>query len=174
MFTNASSEKRETRPRSRSWIRGFVTPQRLAASVCVQPPLYHRCDLPHQFSSYPQVRRLFGCVRNRIPYTRLTLGFSHFSPLGTWASALLGRVWPRRSPAKRRRRPSRGSSQFPCRQWASVEVVRLLAASHFVQLIARLGAAHPRGNLAGTEASCRGNTRAAQLDYVQPDKVDNA
>jgi hypothetical protein len=37
MFTNASSEKRETRPRSRSSIRDCVTPQWLAASAWVQP-----------------------------------------------------------------------------------------------------------------------------------------
>ena len=37
MFTSASREKRETRPRSRSFIRGCVTPQWLAASVCVHP-----------------------------------------------------------------------------------------------------------------------------------------
>src|ERR1039458_10182266 len=36
MFTNASSEKRETRPRNKSLIRGCVTPQRLAASTWVQ------------------------------------------------------------------------------------------------------------------------------------------
>jgi transposase-like protein len=35
MLTSASSEKRETRPRRRSLIRGWVTPQRLAASACV-------------------------------------------------------------------------------------------------------------------------------------------
>jgi hypothetical protein len=36
MLTSGSSEKRETRPRSRSSIRGCVTPQGLAASACVQ------------------------------------------------------------------------------------------------------------------------------------------
>ena len=37
MFTNASKEKRETRPRSRSLMRGWVTPHCRAASSWVQP-----------------------------------------------------------------------------------------------------------------------------------------
>ena len=36
IFTSASNEKRETRPRNKSFIRGCVTPQWLAASACVQ------------------------------------------------------------------------------------------------------------------------------------------
>src|ERR1039457_434554 len=45
MLTSASSEKRETRPRSRSLIRGCVTPQRLAASACVQPCFFRRAPI---------------------------------------------------------------------------------------------------------------------------------
>jgi hypothetical protein len=35
MFTSASSESRDTRPRSKSLIRDCVTPQCLASSTCV-------------------------------------------------------------------------------------------------------------------------------------------
>jgi hypothetical protein len=35
--TSASSENRDTRPRNRSLIRGWVTPQWVAALVCFQP-----------------------------------------------------------------------------------------------------------------------------------------
>ena len=45
MLTNASSEKRETRPRSRSLIRGWVTPQRLAASACVHAFCFRRAAI---------------------------------------------------------------------------------------------------------------------------------
>src|SRR5258708_6968207 len=37
MLASASTEKRESRPHGRSLMRGCVTPQRLAASVWVQP-----------------------------------------------------------------------------------------------------------------------------------------
>mgnify|MGYP007070997935 CR=1 FL=1 len=37
MFTSASKEKREIRPRSRSFIRGCVTPHVAPASACVHP-----------------------------------------------------------------------------------------------------------------------------------------
>jgi peptidoglycan/LPS O-acetylase OafA/YrhL len=37
MFTNASIEKRDTQPRSKSLMRGCVTPHWPAASACVQP-----------------------------------------------------------------------------------------------------------------------------------------
>jgi hypothetical protein len=45
MLTRASSEKRETLPRSRSFIRGWVTPQWLAASACVQPCCFTRAAI---------------------------------------------------------------------------------------------------------------------------------
>jgi hypothetical protein len=36
MFTRASRENRDTRPRNRSLMRGWVTPQWVAASACFQ------------------------------------------------------------------------------------------------------------------------------------------
>ena len=75
MLTSASSEKRETRPRSRSLIRGCVTPQRLAASACVQSVFLQACrDLLHQFGPRSQIRSLLGGVRDRIPNTGVALG----------------------------------------------------------------------------------------------------
>jgi hypothetical protein len=37
MFTSASNEKREIRPRNRALIRGWVMPHLSAAAACVQP-----------------------------------------------------------------------------------------------------------------------------------------
>lgn len=59
MFTRASSENRETRPRSRSLMRGWVTPQRAAASVCFQSLALMRAAICRTRSA--RARRLAAC-----------------------------------------------------------------------------------------------------------------
>lgn len=56
MLTRASSEKRLMRPRSRSFMRGWVTPQRRAASACVQPLAVTRAESARASSA--RARRL--------------------------------------------------------------------------------------------------------------------
>ena len=57
--SNASIEKRETRPRSKSFMRGCVTPHWPAASACVQP-LYFTMAAICRISS-ARARRLAAC-----------------------------------------------------------------------------------------------------------------
>ena len=81
MLTSASSEKRETRPRSRSLIRGCVTPQCLAASACVQPFCFRRAAIfcissarDLRFAACPGVSAIASQTLAKL------LGFAHILP----------------------------------------------------------------------------------------------
>ena len=77
MLTSASSEKRDTRPRNGSLIRGWVTPQRRAPPPGSSRVFHDGCNLLHEFSARAEIRCLLGRIGKRIPHTVVTLDLLH-------------------------------------------------------------------------------------------------
>jgi len=76
MLASASSEKRDTRTRRRSCIRGWVIPQWRAASVCVQRFFLAMAAIClHELGACSQIRGLLWCIGECIPHACIDLGF---------------------------------------------------------------------------------------------------